>query len=145
MLYIICDADNVIQDIASIQSNLARGLPCLEQGGHLYEVVDSSMGAWIGDHFDGSVLTPDSPLRATAIANEEENMRLGKVMDALVDVKVSIEADVGALRLDEVREWLAAINNVATSPNAAKFTLQWAAYEKKRTLFEIELIRHLVR
>lgn len=144
MLYIICDADDVIQDMASPQSNLARGLPYLQQGGHLYEDIDSSIGAWIGDHFDGITLTPDSPLRAIAEAEVQENTRLAKVMAALVGVKAGIEADVGALTLPEVEEWLVAIDNIGAANNAAQFATRWAAYEKKRTLFEIELIRYLV-
>ncbi len=144
-MFVICDASNVVQDMASTQSNLARGLPYLEEGGHLYDDVDSSIGAWVGDHFDGTTLTPDSPLRAIAEAEQQENTRLANVMAALVGVKVGIEADVGILTLPEVEQWLAAIDNVGAASNAAQFASRWAAYEKKRTLFEIALIRYLVR
>ena len=144
-MFVICDSENVVQDIASTQSNLARCLPYLDAGGHLYENVESSLGAWIGDHFDGAVLMPDSPLRGIAEAEVQENTRLAKVMAALVGVKAGIEAEVDALTLAEVTGWLVAINNVGASPNAAIFATRWAAYEKKRTLFEIELIRYLCK
>ncbi len=191
-MFVICDVDNVVHDMASTQNNLARGLPYLAVGGKCYateeggwsflRVLDGRVvpywipeevgseewvqwqndigaareypttrcdtfaaDAWVGDHFDGTTLTPDSPLRAIALAEEQENTRLGKVMAALVGIKGDIEAEVNALTLAEVTGWLAAINNVGASPNAATFATRWAAYEKKRTLFEIELIRLLVR
>ena len=60
-MFVICDPDNVVQDIASEQANLSLGLSI--ENHILYSNVTVS-GIRIGDTFDGTTLTPNQIKRA---------------------------------------------------------------------------------
>jgi len=140
-MFVICDATDVVQDMASIKSNLARGLSCLGQDGHLYKDVDSSIGAWIGDHFDGTTLVPDSSLRAEALAEEQETDLREGIFTALRGLKATLETDVGELTLADIERWGQGIENVAAATTPAEFAQRWARYEKKRTLLTLKMLK----
>jgi hypothetical protein len=68
-----------------------------------------------------------------------------QVLQALVDVRATLEADVGGLTLANVQGWRNSIDQVAAASTLAAFKTAWAIYEKKHALLLIELIRLLVR
>lgn len=149
--YIICDADGIIRDISTHEQNLSAGLPFLEADGVLYS--PEQVGAvewpdwppWVGDHFDGQTHLPDSPKRAEAEAYQQETRRLQAAVNALAEVQPALEAQVGALTIEDIEKWADGISYVAAASTAADFMQRWLRYERKRTLFEIELIRLLRR
>ncbi len=143
MTYVITDSVNVIQDVSSQEANLSRGLPYLSAGGYQYAV--SSLDAWIGDHYDGTTLTPDSPLRAQAEAGAAALSTRTALLGALLDAEAALEADVGALTLANVQAWRASIDNVYAQSTIANFRTAWRAYEKKRTLLELKVLRQILQ
>jgi len=148
-VYIICDAEKVIQDMASSEGSLSRGLPYLETGGKKYPPDELAKIAWqgrrwIGDHFDGETHTPDSPARAEAEAYEAETRALKAVLNALLDTEAALEADVSELTLANVQDWPQAIEHVAAASSPAEFAQRWQVYESKRTLFTLRLIRFVL-
>jgi len=143
MFYLIADSANVIQDVASHEANLARGLPYLATGGHQYQVM-TPLDAWVGDHFDGLVLTPDSPRRAAAAAAAQAAETRTALLTAFLAIEASLETDVGALTLANIQGWRASIDNVAAQTTIANFRAAWKTYEKKRTLLEIKVLRQML-
>jgi hypothetical protein len=53
-MFIICDSNNIIQDIATEQANLSRGLKIV---GH--KIYETQGDIRIGDSFDGSLVVPN--------------------------------------------------------------------------------------
>jgi len=148
-MYIICDASNVIQDMATDQGSLSRGLPYLDQGGIQYgpeelEGISWQGRQWVGDHFDGETHTPDSPMRAERAAWEAETQNLRQVLNALLGTEAALEADVGELTLANVEAWPEAIAHVAAASSPAEFIARWQTYEKKRTLFTLRFLRFVM-
>jgi hypothetical protein len=142
MTFVICDSAGVVQDLASQEANLSRGLPYLAAGGHQYTVA--SLDAWIGDHFDGTTLTQDSPLRAQAVADALVVSNRTALLTSLLETEAYLEADVGALTLANVQGWRASIDNVYAQTTIANFRTQWRLYEKKHTLFILKLVRQIL-
>jgi hypothetical protein len=55
-MFVICDSNNVVQDIASERANLSRGYGFPKY--KLWAFVDHNLDIRIGDTFDGSTVTP---------------------------------------------------------------------------------------
>ena len=148
-MFIICDIDDVIQDMASHEVNLSRGLSYLQQGGHQYELDPATVdwqdnaqygggaGPKGGDHFDGSNHIADSPFRQAAYEEEQVRLTLQNTIDALREAETALAAEV-SLTPDELSNWLNAIDWVAAASMPAEFTQRWAVYQKKMALFLVK-------
>jgi hypothetical protein len=138
MLYITCDSGNQILDICSDTANVgAVAQAALAAGGHQYQVAPQDF--WVGDHYNGTALTKDSPGRAAAAALDADNTRLAAILNGLGALQSQFETDVGgALTAAQIAQWRTSINGITTFP-----LLQ--TYEKRLALFIIDALIYLLR
>jgi hypothetical protein len=93
-MFVICDSNGVVQDIASEQANLSRGLTF--DNYVLYSNVTIS-DIRIGDTFDGTTLTPNATTRAanaTQITQEgiiQQHIRQLGIAAAIADSSLPTE------------------------------------------------------
>lgn len=87
-MFIICDSNNVVQDIASEQPNLSRGYTF--SGYKLFGNVDVG-DIRIGDNYDGKSLTPNQVVRAAEMQKQQNELLINQKTRELAVIALQAE------------------------------------------------------